>query len=432
MTMDLPAGGNTVIAPASGARPVFIGIDWQPRSLSGYEVEALLLPLKAEALVTSAEAILTPARAQTLNGAIAWSPTNPGGPMGEAARVARVDLAALPASVVRLLVCLVLRQGAERGQRFSLFGRLAVTLAESDPEGRAGAAVTCFAPDPAGHDEAALILTEIYRHREQWKMRALGQGFRSGLPALADTYGFPETILVLGADSASGTAPSSAPGAAVPPTPTPPTPAPPSTPPPPPHPTHDTGSGHPAGADPSVSPPPAGGPDTRGPARPGSGPDFDQISSKIKESGTMALNWLKEQKDKLQAEVGKFKNRTFMEGVVAGCALVAAADGSIDSSEKQKMLGFMQQSDALKVFKAEDIIDAFNKITGKFEFDHAIGKAEALAMVAKVKKDSEQARLLVRVCCAIGAADGDFDADERKIVQDICHELGLNPSEFDL
>ena len=50
----------------------------------------------------------------------------------------------------------------------------------------------------------------------------------------------------------------------------------------------------------------------------------------------MALEWLKEQKDKLQSEVQKFKNKSFAEGVIAGCALVAAADGSIDSSEKQK------------------------------------------------------------------------------------------------
>jgi tellurite resistance protein TerB len=53
------------------------------------------------------------------------------------------------------------------------------------------------------------------------------------------------------------------------------------------------------------------------------------------------LNWLKgrgnEARARLNAEVSKFKNRTFMEATVAACALVAAADGTISSEEKQKM-----------------------------------------------------------------------------------------------
>jgi tellurite resistance protein TerB len=146
----------------------------------------------------------------------------------------------------------------------------------------------------------------------------------------------------------------------------------------------------------------------------------------------LALEWLKEQKDKLQSEVQKFKNKSFAEGVIAGCALVAAADGSIDSSEKQKMIGFIENSDELKAFDTGEIIEIFNKFVSKFEFDQMIGQAEALKAVGKSRENASQARLLVRVCCAIGAADGDFDNDERATVRTICQELGLDPSEFDL
>ena len=121
-----------------------------------------------------------------------------------------------------------------------------------------------------------------------------------------------------------------------------------------------------------------------------------------------------------------------MDAVVAGCAIVSAADGDISSAEKQKMIGYMQSSDELKVFKTEDVIASFNDIVGKFEFDAAIGRGEALRKIAKVKGKDGADRLLVRVCCAIGAADGDFDADERAAVVLICNELGLAPSEFDL
>lgn len=148
------------------------------------------------------------------------------------------------------------------------------------------------------------------------------------------------------------------------------------------------------------------------------------------------LNWLKENttsaRAKMSAEVSKFKNRNFMEAVVSGCALVAAADGSIDASEKQKMAGFMERADELKHFDMRQVIEVFNKAVGDFEFDHSIGKATALKSIGKIKGNDEQSRLLVRVVCAIGAADGDFDADERAVVGKIAEELGLNPSDFDL
>ena len=148
------------------------------------------------------------------------------------------------------------------------------------------------------------------------------------------------------------------------------------------------------------------------------------------------MNWLKENtaivRAKMAAEVSKFKNKAFMEAAVSGCALVAAADGSIDSAEKQKMAGFIQRSEELKHFDMRQVIEVFQKAAGDFEFDHAIGKATALKPIGKIKGNDEQARLLVRIVCAIGAADGDFDAKERAVVAEIAHELGLDPAEFDL
>jgi tellurite resistance protein TerB len=43
-----------------------------------------------------------------------------------------------------------------------------------------------------------------------------------------------------------------------------------------------------------------------------------------------------------------------------------------------------------------------------------------------------QAQLVIRVCCAIGAADGDFDEKEKVVVRRMCSELGLSPADFDL
>ena len=144
------------------------------------------------------------------------------------------------------------------------------------------------------------------------------------------------------------------------------------------------------------------------------------------------MEWLQEQTTNAGEAIKRFKNKEFMDAVVAGCALVAAADGHIDASEKQKMAGFIHRSEELKVFDMNTVIKQFNKFAEGFEFDHEIGKGEALRTVGKIKKNEEAAKLLIRVCCAIGAADGDFDDDEKAMVREICTELNLNPGDFQL
>lgn len=150
----------------------------------------------------------------------------------------------------------------------------------------------------------------------------------------------------------------------------------------------------------------------------------------------MALEWLKQRYSEVSAnlknEVTKIRNKSFLEAVVAGCALVAYADGVARPEEKQKMMGFLRNSEVLSVFSADEVIVIFDKYAKQFEFDHQIGQASALQAVAKVKSKEDEARLMVRVCCAIGAADGNFDDNEKAIVRKICAELGLNPKDFDL
>ncbi|WJQ81563.1 tellurite resistance TerB family protein [Brevibacillus brevis] len=121
-----------------------------------------------------------------------------------------------------------------------------------------------------------------------------------------------------------------------------------------------------------------------------------------------------------------------MDAVVAGCALVAAADGHIESSEKQKMASYINRSEELKVFDMNDVISRFNHFVSGFEFDHGVGKMEALKAIGKLKNNPEAARILIGVCCAIGAADGDFDEKEKIIVREICQTVNLNPADFQL
>ncbi|WP_295455012.1 tellurite resistance TerB family protein [uncultured Thiodictyon sp.] len=139
---------------------------------------------------------------------------------------------------------------------------------------------------------------------------------------------------------------------------------------------------------------------------------------------------LKEMGSNLKDEAARFRSKTFMNACTAGCAIIANADGDVSAEEKRKMMAFMKTSDVLSLYDTADVIKSFDGHCAKYEFDSQIGEAEALSVVAGIKGKPAEARLLVRACCVIAGADGNFDEAERAAVTRICHELGLEPSEF--
>lgn len=141
--------------------------------------------------------------------------------------------------------------------------------------------------------------------------------------------------------------------------------------------------------------------------------------------------WFSSQKTNLTDSVARFNNRKFMDAAMAGCAMVAAADGSIDSDEKQKVAGFIRANPAMQSFDMKQCIERFTEFAAQLEFDVSVGSVECLKAVGVIT-EADQAKTLVHLCVAIGAADGDFDDDEKKVVKSIVTKLGLSPAEFGL
>lgn len=134
----------------------------------------------------------------------------------------------------------------------------------------------------------------------------------------------------------------------------------------------------------------------------------------------------------LKTKTGQFKNKDFADGAMAMCALVAAADGKIDQSERAKTAGFITSNDVLSIFPAAELRTSFDRYCDKLSTDYDFGKIEAIQAVGKLKKKPDQARAVIQVGIIIGGADGDFDADEKRAVKDACHAAGIDPGEFDL
>ncbi len=136
--------------------------------------------------------------------------------------------------------------------------------------------------------------------------------------------------------------------------------------------------------------------------------------------------------NELNDEIKQAENEHLMEGIVAGCALVAYADGWVTDEEHDRMVTLIRGFEPIATFGIDDVVETFEAATSRFTADQSDGEAEALKAVARVKGAGNYPALLVKTCRAIAAADGGFDAEERKVVIHICKVLGLDPFAFDV
>lgn len=134
----------------------------------------------------------------------------------------------------------------------------------------------------------------------------------------------------------------------------------------------------------------------------------------------------------LLAKKNDFKSGAFRDASMAMCALIAAADGSVDAEERRKVAALISQNEVLQNFPADQLQKIFNDDVDKLQRDFDFGKVSILQEVAKVRKKQDEARAVIQIGIIIGGADGDFDEDEKKAVRDACHAVNLSPAEFDL
>jgi hypothetical protein len=100
-----------------------------------------------------------------------------------------VDLGAMPPDVHRVHVLLALPGAAARPGAPADFGAApAPRLAVTTPD---GSAIAGFTITGLGA-ETALLAVELYRRQSAWKVRAVGQGYGGGLPALFLDQGVPD------------------------------------------------------------------------------------------------------------------------------------------------------------------------------------------------------------------------------------------------
>ncbi|MBP8536712.1 tellurite resistance TerB family protein, partial [Streptomyces sp. MK37H] len=118
----------------------------------------------------------------------------------------------------------------------------------------------------------------------------------------------------------------------------------------------------------------------------------------------------------LTAKKHELQSGAFRDASMAMCALVAAADGTIDPSERQRVAQLITTNDVLQNFPPGDLHRRFEDHLDELTTDFTLGTASAMREIGKAKRRPAEARAVIQIGIVIGCADGYFDESERDVV----------------
>lgn len=133
----------------------------------------------------------------------------------------------------------------------------------------------------------------------------------------------------------------------------------------------------------------------------------------------------------VKAEYGE--NKDFLEAVLAASALVAAADGDIEDSERRKVVSVIQNNPTLSSLYSANVIEQTADVMFKRAKD-ASGRQQLARELDDVKKrpDGQQmAEDAYLVAQDIALSDGELEPAEEAVLAKIATRLNIDTSKFD-
>ncbi|MGW1171056.1 TerD family protein [Streptomyces sp. NPDC002550] len=214
MSVSLTKGGNVSLSKqAPGLTAVTVGLGWQAGT--GYELDASALLCDQSGKVLSEEHFVFFNNLTSPDGSVRHAGS--GSPAGADDQQIHVDLTRVSAQVETIAFPVSLYEGASRGQTFGQVHRAHIRVLDRD----SGTELVRYDLAAGGLSrETALVFGELYRHGAEWKFRAVGQGYTSGLAGIATDYGVDVLRETAPADPVPVTPPPVSTPTYAPPTPT--------------------------------------------------------------------------------------------------------------------------------------------------------------------------------------------------------------------
>ncbi|SEF49154.1 tellurium resistance protein TerD [Actinacidiphila yanglinensis] len=187
MGVTLAKGGNVSLSKAApNLTQVQIGLGWRARSTTGADFD-----LDASALLCSGGRVLGDEyfvfynNLKSPDGSVEHTGDDLTGGSGGDDETILVDLSKVPANVEKVVFPVSIYDADARVQTFGQVSDAYIrVLNQSD-----GVELARYDLTEDASTETAMIFGELYRYGGEWKFRAVGQGYASGLRGIALDFG---------------------------------------------------------------------------------------------------------------------------------------------------------------------------------------------------------------------------------------------------
>lgn len=188
MPVSLSKGGNVSLTKeAPGLTAVTVGLGWDVRTTTGtdFDLDASAIVLNNAGKVVSDGHFVFFNNPQTPDGTVVHTGDNRTGEGAGDDEQINVNLAALPAEVERITFPVSIYDGGNRGQSFGQVRNAYIRVLNQS----GGTEIARYDLSEDAATETAMIFGELYRNGAEWKFRAVGQGYASGLAGIAADFG---------------------------------------------------------------------------------------------------------------------------------------------------------------------------------------------------------------------------------------------------
>ncbi|MGI5168493.1 TerD family protein [Spirillospora sp. CA-253888] len=188
MGVSLSKGGNVSLTKQSpGLTAVSVGLGWDLRTTTGtdFDLDASAMVLDASGKIITDQHFVFFNNLRTPDGGVEHTGDNKTG-VGEGDdEVINVNFGALPDTAERVAFAVSVYDADSRGQNFGQVRNAYIRVVNQGD--RTEMARYDLSEDAS--TETAMVFGELYRNGAEWKFRAVGQGYASGLAGIAMDFG---------------------------------------------------------------------------------------------------------------------------------------------------------------------------------------------------------------------------------------------------
>jgi tellurium resistance protein TerD len=188
VAVSLTKGGNVSLTKeAPGLTAVTVGLGWDVRTTTGtdFDLDASAIAVNAEGRVYSDAHFIFFNNKQTPDQTIVHTGDNRTGEGVGDDEAINVNLTGLPADIDKVVFTASIYEAENRQQNFGQVRNAYIRVLNQ----AGGTEIARYDLSEDASTETAMVFGELYRNGAEWKFRAVGQGYVSGLAGIASDFG---------------------------------------------------------------------------------------------------------------------------------------------------------------------------------------------------------------------------------------------------